>query len=154
MVVWLIGMAAAVFIVDITIKQSIEEQMDMKEERDILSDRIQIRRVHNKGAAFQFMDKYPEAVKWTSIALGALIITYDAILLCRKKHRIEKIGMMLLTGGACSNIFDRIIRGHVVDYFGFNTRWKGFSRITFNLGDFFIMLGATIVAICRALKRS
>ena len=55
--------------------------------------------------------------------------------------------MVLFTGGAWSNIFDRIVRGKVVDYLGFRTKWKKITKITYNLGDLAIFLGAFLVGL-------
>lgn len=153
MIVVMVGMAAVIFLVDIVIKQTVEERMNMTEEREILNDKVILRRVHNKGFILNAFDKYPHVVKYVSAALGGIVVVYDIILLCRRGHFIEKVGMMFLTGGALSNLFDRIVRGKVVDYIGFKTRWKAFTRITFNIGDFFIMGGAFLAAFGRSLKK-
>lgn len=153
MIVLYAGIMAAVFLTDILIKQSVEEKISVREERKICKDRILVRKVYNEGMMFSFMRRYPRIVKWSSIVLGTLILIQDAILLCRKGHHLQKIGMMLLTGGAWSNILDRLMRGKVIDYFGFQTKWKAFTRITFNLGDIFIFTGAAFSAIGRLLKK-
>ena len=54
--------------------------------------------------------------------------------------------MMLLTGGALSNLYDRVVRGKVVDYLAVKSRWKRLSRLTFNLGDVCIAAGALLAA--------
>ena len=56
---------------------------------------------------------------------------------------------MLFTGGAFSNIFDRFLRGKVIDYIGFQTRWPRLTRITYNLGDFAIFAGTVLVTAAR-----
>ena len=50
----------------------------------------------------------------------------------------------MLLGGAVSNTCDRMTRGYVVDYLGFNVKSKKLSNIIFNLSDFFIMAGALL----------
>ena len=40
-----------------------------------------------------------------------------------------------MVAGAWSNTFDRWFRGHVIDYVGFQTKWKKVTEITYNLGD-------------------
>ena len=56
-------------------------------------------------------------------------------------------------GGALSNLYDRVFRGYVVDYF--SVQWKGLKKVVFNLGDMFIFLGAMMIAgaqVVRSLK--
>ena len=153
MIVLYTGMMAAVFLTDILVKQSVEEKISVREERKICKGRILVRKVYNEGMMLSFMKCYPRIVKWSSVVLGVLIFTYDAILLCRKGHHLKKIGMMLLTGGAWSNILDRILRGKVIDYFGFQTKWKAFTRITFNLGDLCIFSGAALSVMDRLARK-
>lgn len=153
MIVLYAGVMAAVFLADILIKQSVEEKVSVREERRILNGRILVRKVYNKGMMLSFMKRYPRVVKWSSVVLGVFIFIYDAILLCMKGRHLQKLGMMLLTGGAWSNILDRVMRGKVIDYFGFQTKWKAFTRITFNLGDLCIFAGAAFSVIGRLLRK-
>ena len=39
------------------------------------------------------------------------------------------------------------MRGKVVDYLGFRTKWKKITKITYNLGDLAIFLGAFLVGL-------
>lgn len=52
-----------------------------------------------------------------------------------------------MAAGAWSNTFDRWIRGYVIDYVGFRTKWKKITEITYNLGDFFIMAGSVFMML-------
>lgn len=153
MMVILIGTAFFIFVTDMLIKQSVEENIDEKNVKPVFGGRVVIRKVYNKGMILNVLDGYPKQVTAISAVLGILMAGYDIVLLLRRGHYLEKIGMMLFTGGALSNIFDRIVRGKVIDYFGFRTKWRSFNRITFNLGDVFIMLGAVLAAAGKLLKR-
>ena len=75
----------------------------------------------------------------TASAVGGILFW----LLQRKGHRMEKLGFSLTLAGALSNIYDRITRHYVVDYFSVN--WGKFKKVIFNLGDLFIFLGGTII---------
>lgn len=52
-----------------------------------------------------------------------------------------------MTAGAWSNTFDRWFRGYVIDYVGFQTKWKKVTAITFNLADFLIGAGGVLVVL-------
>ena len=55
--------------------------------------------------------------------------------------------------GGVSNLYDRMRRGHVVDYLCL--RWKALKKVVFNLGDLFILAGSVLlilVSVLRTLK--
>ena len=79
-------------------------------------------------------------VVFTSAAAG--ILTW---LLCRDEGRkADRIGFALITAGGLSNLYDRLKRGYVVDYF--SIRCKYLEKVVFNLGDFFIFAGSALIA--------
>lgn len=143
------GMAALVFGLDMIIKQGIEETLLPGEERRLAGGRVLLRKVYNKGAMFGFLRRRPDTLKRISAALGAAALLYDALLLAKPRHFVKKTGMMLFTGGAFSNISDRFLRGKVIDYIGFQTRWPKLTEITYNLGDFAIFAGTMLVSVSR-----
>ena len=51
----------------------------------------------------------------------------------------------MILGGAWSNVWDRITRKYVVDYFSFHTKCRKLERVVFNLADMFIFLGGFLV---------
>ena len=50
-----------------------------------------------------------------------------------------------MTAGALSNLFDRVKRGYVVDYFSFQLGWL--KKVVFNIGDICIFLGTFLLAV-------
>lgn len=147
MIVWLLIGTLCIFAADILLKQAVEEKISPGEEREILGGAVIIRKVYNKGAVLRLLEKYPKVVKTASSVRGMLMLFYDGVLWSRKGRWLHKAGMVLFTGGAWSNIFDRIVRGKVVDYLGFRTKWKKITKITYNLGDLAIFLGAFLVGL-------
>lgn len=147
MIVLCTGIAVLLFAVDIVIKQHIEDHFDFSGKQDIMDQKAELRKVHNHGFAMNLLDKKPNIVKIGSILAGVLLVMYQFCLFLKKGRRIEKLGGAIALGGAFSNMYDRIVRGYVVDYFGFKTKWKKLSRLTFNLGDFCIFIGASLILI-------
>ena len=48
----------------------------------------------------------------------------------------QKIGLSMVLGGAISNLYDRLVKGYVVDYF--SIEFKRLKKVIFNLGDIFV----------------
>ena len=145
--------------VDIGIKTFIESNYRRGEEKGFLNNKVKIRKVYNQGAAFSLFEDQPEMVKKLSCYLTIDLFIYYVLALLRRGRPIEKVGLALINAGAWSNTFDRWLRGYVVDYVGFETKWDKFNRLTFNLGDFFIIKGAILMLVssvlpCRPCKPS
>lgn len=141
--------AAASAALDLGIKQYVLDNVTEGEDRELAGGRLVLRRVYNRGAAFNLLEKSPQLVTKLSAWLGAVLLVRDVFLMRKKGHTAEKTGMMLLTGGALSNLYDRVVRGKVVDYLAVKSRWKRLSRLTFNLGDVCIAAGALLAALSR-----
>ena len=60
--------------------------------------------------------------------------------------------MAILGAGASSNIFDRLSRGKVIDYIGIRSKNQFLARLTANLGDLYILLGAFLLALKNGRK--
>lgn len=147
------GIGAGVFILDEAVKQTVEETFDRGEERKIAGGRAVLRKVYNEGAALGLFGGHPKVLRRVSLAVCAAALLYDAWLLKEKRRPVRKLGMMLFTGGAFSNLFDRLARGRVIDYVGFETSCPRLRSITFNLGDLAIVSGMILVMIS-SLKKS
>lgn len=144
----LISITACLALLDIAAKSVIEVGMTRKEERTACGGKVILRKVYNRGFCMNLLEEKPEAVKYASAYAAVLLTMYQLFTLLRKKHRVKKIGLSLMTAGAWSNTFDRWIRGYVIDYVGFQTRWEKLTRLTFNLGDFLLGAGSILVALC------
>ena len=141
------ALAGGLFGTDTILKKTVEEILEPGEERKLFQGRILLRRVYNYGAMLNVLSNYPKVIKSASLLLGAGMLIFDMIVWPLRGHHVQKLGLSLFTGGALSNIFDRLVRGRVVDYFGIQTRWKKFTDVTFNLGDLFIFTGALLVSV-------
>ncbi|WP_349773203.1 signal peptidase II [Lacrimispora xylanisolvens] len=53
-------------------------------------------------------------------------------------------------GGAISNLYDRLVRHYVVDYF--SIQYGRLKKVVFNLGDLFIFLGAGLIIIIETIR--
>lgn len=148
-----VGILLVLPLVDLGIKYYVESHISSKEEIPLCKGRILLRHVHNQGMALNCLDRYPALVKWCSFAVVIPLGIYYGILLFRKENVLEKLSLSMVLGGAISNVYDRFVRKYVVDYIGFRSKWKKFSDVTFNLGDFGILAGALGIILSALLPK-
>lgn len=146
------GIAGVILFLDLLIKHQIEQGKGTsikakKLQEKIFHNKIIIDKCHNFGAILNLGDKKPKTVKRISeLILGCIIIAF-ALAVTKKKSSLYCLGMALLLGGSAGNVYDRVERGYVVDYFRFNIGWKKLKQVVFNLADMFIISGAVIALI-------
>ena len=128
---WLTGGIAAL---DLFIKDEIEREGEEEFPRDLPGTKglIRLHKSYNSGFPFGFLKERPELVKGiplavTSAAAGAMVL-----------------------GGAISNLYDRLVKGYVVDYF--SIEFKRLKKVIFNLGDIFVFLGSLVFLIGELLE--
>lgn len=63
-----------------------------------------------------------ELVKMIPLAVVSAAAGILCWILPRKGQIVEKIGLSMVIGGGLSNLYDRLFRGYVVDYF--SIQWK------------------------------
>ncbi len=138
-------MVPGIFFGDLWIKNRIEGMEE--EEFPQRHGFIVVRRHHNRGAMLNFGENHRRAVTAAALAMTGLLTVFFILSLGHKGRGLLKAGLSLLLGGAFSNAYDRLRRGHVVDYFSIDLKWEPLRRIVFNLSDFCIMVGAMLVAL-------
>ena len=127
------------------ITQNKEDQEDQTLPRDLACAKgwIRLHKYHNAGFPFGVMKNRPQLVQTIPLMMTSALAGALAALSGRREGLAEKLGLAVALGGAVSNTWDRMVRGYVVDYF--SIRWKGLKKVVFNLGDFFIFLGALMI---------
>lgn len=118
-----------------------------KTKRETLIPGLVLRKVHNKGFAFNILEHEPGIIRKSSVCAAAGILIYDCWLFLRKKRTVGKIGMMLVSAGAVSNLYDRLIRRTVIDYIGIKSEKKRISDLTANLADVYLTVGAVLTGM-------
>ncbi|MCI9491670.1 MAG: signal peptidase II [Lachnospiraceae bacterium] len=139
--------AAAVFAGDFVVKEHIEKQRDGKEETVICSNKVVVKKYHNTGAAFNFMEQRPGLVKGVCGAVLFALAMLWCICSGKKGNPGMLLGLSLSIGGGASNFYDRVKRGYVVDYFSFCTPFQKLNQVIFNISDLCIFLGSLMVAV-------
>jgi signal peptidase II len=144
-----IGLILLIFFTDLKVKEYIEENKEMHKSEEILNGKIILERYHNKGAMLNFLEHNAHLIKVISLSLFGILLLFFAILLPKKDNRILKLALSLILGGAFSNIYDRVKKGYVVDYFSF----KFLKKVVFNISDICIFIGSFIIALLSFFKK-
>ena len=121
--------------------KGISERRSKTGERKTLKGKVLLRNVHNRGLALNLLEKHPWIVKTASVLGAAVVLCIQFLLYGTRGRFLQKTGVALISGGAISNTVDRLRKGYVVDYIGFDFKKKKRRRITYNLGDFSIFAG-------------
>lgn len=138
------GLFIVLLCFDMGIKQYMESTCKEKEERETVLDGIVLRKIYNKGFMLNILEDRPKVVRSVSAGMGAVIILYDVWLFLKKGRLKDKLGMVFISAGAASNIYDRLIRGKVIDYIGIKSKYKFLSEVTANLADVYIAAGTAV----------
>ena len=140
MISLLSGVAA--FLTDQFFKSQVEKDK-IETGRQYFGDLITIKKSVNKGLIMNNLEEKPRWVlSWVSAMFGMTAYIY-LLTLGKKNRKIKSLGLALMVGAAASNLYDRIKKGGVTDYFVI----KGVPKIIFNLSDIVIILGAVISVI-------
>ena len=94
---------------------------------------------YNTGAAFGIMGGSPELLIVLEVAANVILL---GILFFVKMKLTTRVGLSLMLGGALSNLGERFLLGHVIDWIP-----VPFMNLQYNLADIAISLGALIVFI-------
>jgi len=118
---------------------------------------LDITLVHNRGAAFSFLDSASGWQRWffivlacgVSLGIGAWLVRLPA-----NARKLTAAGLALVMGGAIGNVIDRFRIGSVVDFIHFH--WDRAYFPAFNVADSAITVGAACLLLDALLdsKRS
>ncbi len=142
----LLLLIAVIVMFDLGIKDVIENRDDsvFPKELEGTGGLIVLYKKHNPGLPMGALAEYPGLVLQIPAAVTSAAAGILAWLFPRKGAWPQKLGLSLIIGGSLSNLYDRFVRGYVVDYL--NVRWKRLGKIVFNLADICILAGAVLFA--------
>lgn len=131
------------FIVDQFSKVKAEKELSHNSNKKVFGERIHLQIVYNYGAFLGFLKNNKKLLMMANL-LSLLILAITMIyLMFTKGYHIAKVGVAFIAGGAAGNIYDRVKRGKVVDFFAFRSK----PNIFFNIADFFVFFGGFLSAI-------
>lgn len=87
---------------------------------------IRLYKNHNPGFSFGFMKEYPKLVELIPVCMLSAVAGAWAYVIGKKGRVLEKTALTLVLAGGASNLYDRLKRGYVVDYF--SIQWKKLKK--------------------------
>ena len=126
--------AAAIFAACVGLRRYLDRPE--RTDREFGNGRIRLTALWNEGAAFSL----PLKRGWV-VLLSILILPF--VWLFRRRN---PIGAGLALGGGLSNLWERVRYGRVYDYVRF-PKLPRLWRYVWNLADFAIVLGGTLLAL-------
>lgn len=141
-------LVVGIFIADYFIKDYIEKNKKLGAEEKILNGKIIVTKYYNKGAFLNFLENRKETVVTISGILFGMLLMFFVILLPQRRKEVLKFAISCIIGGAANNLYDRIKRGYVVDYFSFSF----LKKVVFNISDLFIFFGCFLVLVTSVCK--
>ena len=143
---YLLTLAPAVFLADFFSKKLIQRTMvPYGETVPLIEGFARLRFIYNEGIAFGLHAGPFSGWLLISVSL-AVTCTLIWYILFSGYHDVSGlVGLCLITGGACGNLYDRIAFGQVVDFIEI-----GIHELTwpvFNVADMAVTCGAVLLAL-------
>ena len=99
--------------------------------------------VRNTGISFGMFGGDTELARWVLVAVAVAIMIALLLWLFRAGSKYIIIALVLVIGGAASNVIDRAISGAVIDFLDFHA--FGVHWPAFNFADTVIVLGTAML---------
>jgi signal peptidase II len=116
------------------------------EQLDLLPGVIHLEHVRNFGAAWGVMS----GQKWLLIGFTGLVIVMIVASAREvvRRGKLAAVGFGLILGGALGNLIDRILYGHVTDFFDLDTPVQALRTFpVFNIADSALTVGVILLMI-------
>ncbi len=137
---------------DLCIKEEIEARDSSEFPKECKGSKgmITLHKSHNTGFPFEVLKSRPALVRTIPMVVMSGLAGILGFLIPKKGYWVEKMVLVLTLGGALSNLYDRVTRNYVVDYFSINVGWL--KKVIFNLGDISIFAGAGLAVFNQVLR--
>lgn len=138
-----LAVAVGVFVAD-QLSKGVVDRLPQDFSRSVVPGLFRIIHAENPGVAFGLFQDSSPAFRDILITVSSLALLVVLAMLWRSKQSARTgYAMALIVGGACGNLFDRVLHGKVVDFLLFylgNHSWP-----VFNLADSAIVIGAGLL---------
>jgi signal peptidase II len=140
--------AVVVVALDQWTKALVRGRLELHDSVDVVAGWLSLTRVHNTGAAFGMLNSVDFPLKTLVLMLVAGtalagVAWYAASL--PAEHKVARIGLAGVLGGAIGNLIDRATAGYVLDFV--DVYWRDWHFWAFNVADAAISVGVVFLLI-------
>ena len=140
--------AGLIVVADQVTKLLIRRDFELYDSATVIPNLLSLTRIHNTGAAFGLLDGADlpfQTGLLTLVSTAALagLMMFAASL--PEIHRLARLGVALVVGGAAGNLIDRLWLGYVVDFV--DAYWRGWHFWAFNVADAAISVGMALIIL-------
>ncbi|WP_336659219.1 signal peptidase II [Leucobacter sp. USHLN153] len=145
----LIGVAAAVLLVDQLVKNWVVGTLTEGQTVQVWGDVLRLHFVRNPGAAFSLAT----GSTWIFTIIAAVVVVVVLWQIKRLRSVPWALFLGLLLGGVLGNLTDRLTRdpgfpqGHVIDFISTPWMWLGFNEAIYNIADMSIVGGMLLFIV-------
>jgi len=141
-------LSLGVLVADRVSKYLVDRFMPLGSSKILIPGLLNFMHTTNPGVAFGFLAD--SGSSWTApvlVIFSVAVIGFLIWLLAAGKAGgvLGQLGMALILGGACGNVFDRVLRHSVTDFIDFHL--GRYHWYTFNFADSSIVIGAALVVL-------
>ena len=140
--------AAVIVVADQLTKLLIRREFELYDTTAVIPNLFSLTRIHNTGAAFGLLDGVDLPFKTGLLAIVSVAALVGLVMFAvslPEIHRLARVGVALVVGGAAGNLVDGLLLGHVVDFLDFY--WRGWHFWSFNVADAAITVGMAFVIL-------
>ena len=141
-------LALVLVVVDQVSKAIVAGHVTLYQSIPVIPGFFNITRIHNKGAIFGTFSQTGNSLAFvllTAASLAALGFVVYYFFKTPDTDTLMKVALTLIMAGALGNQFDRLVRGHVIDFLDFyvgQAHWP-----FFNAADSCITVGAGLMLV-------
>ena len=134
-------------------KSTMWKRISKMGEKRKLTEKLELRRIHNPGICLGVFANNPKKVKKLTEVGTGIVTVIQMLTLLGNSNILRKTGITLAAAGAWSNLTDRYHKEKVVDYIGVKTGKEKLDQVTYNLGDFAIGAGGVLWVLGSMFKK-
>jgi len=140
--------AAVIVVADQLTKLLIRREFELYDTTAVIPNLFSLTRIHNTGAAFGLLDGVDLPFKTGLLALVSVAALVGLVMFAvslPEMHRLARVGVALVVGGAAGNLIDRVWLGYVVDFV--DVYWGTWHFWAFNVADSAISVGMALIIL-------